>query len=149
MCRLGFPAAGADRLVCCAGRLPIPAAFIGSPAEKSLAAQSGCGGMLWTGRLTPGILPRCVAGFAGCVRARRIEARSRQNRPIAIHDYDLPAAEFYAVINSLWPDFGSAARNYSVDREDFWAEMAKSWICDSDAVEDKAARYDTDIARHD
>lgn len=71
------------------------------------------------------------------------------NHLLAIHGYDLPAAEFYAVINSLWSDFGTVARNYGVDREDFWAEMAKSWICDSDAVEDKAAKYYADIVRHD
>lgn len=57
-------------------------------------------------------------------------------------------AEFYAVINSLWSDYGKTAQKYGVDKIDYWADMAHDWLDDKDARQDKAARYYKDIVEH-
>lgn len=50
-------------------------------------------------------------------------------------------SEFWAVLNALYSDYCRVAKKYGVDRPDFYMEMAKAWLNDEDAVEDKAAAY--------
>ena len=38
-------------------------------------------------------------------------------------------------------DYFEVAKMFGVDNIDFYAAMAKAWLCDEDAVEDKARRY--------
>lgn len=54
---------------------------------------------------------------------------------------DCNPAEFYAVINAMWSDYGKVAEKYGINNVDFWAEMAKAFIMDKDAMPDKAALY--------
>lgn len=50
-------------------------------------------------------------------------------------------AEFYAVINALYSDFGKVLKGYGMDGIDIYAKLAKAWIHDKDAVENKSAVY--------
>lgn len=49
--------------------------------------------------------------------------------------------EFWAVINMMYSDYAETAKKHGVCTIDFFADMAKSWIKDKDAVEDKTAAY--------
>lgn len=57
--------------------------------------------------------------------------------------------EFYAVLNALASDYGKVARKYGVDRMEFWAEMAKAFMHDKDAVPNKVRMYYECIAKKD
>lgn len=50
-------------------------------------------------------------------------------------------AEFYAVINALYSDFGKVMKAYGMEGIDLYAKLAKAWIHDKDAVENKSAVY--------
>lgn len=49
--------------------------------------------------------------------------------------------EFYAVINAMASDYGKVAKKFGVDKAEFYAEMAKAWMDDDDAVPGKAMAY--------
>lgn len=49
--------------------------------------------------------------------------------------------EFYAVANALYSDYSEVAKKYGVTSPEFYASMAKAWMEDADAVEDKTAMY--------
>ena len=55
--------------------------------------------------------------------------------------------EFYAAMNAMYSDFHKAAKKFGVDKPEFYATMAKCFIEDPDAVEDKVAKYYECIAR--
>lgn len=55
-------------------------------------------------------------------------------------------AEFYAVMNAVWSDYGKTAQKYGVDKTDFWADLAHDWLADDDAKSNKAAIYYAEIA---
>lgn len=56
-------------------------------------------------------------------------------------------AEFYAVMNAMQSDYWQVAKKFGVDKPEFYACMAKAFIEDPDAVEDKVAMYYECIAR--
>lgn len=49
--------------------------------------------------------------------------------------------EFWAAMNAMYSDFGEMAKKYNVATPDFFAEMAKAFLMDKDAVDGKVARY--------
>lgn len=51
------------------------------------------------------------------------------------------AAEFYAAMNMMYSDYCMEARKFGVDKPEFYADMAKAFLDDKDAGEDKLARY--------
>lgn len=55
---------------------------------------------------------------------------------------------FFAVLNSVHSDYFAVAAKYGVNKPEFYIDLAKSWIDDPDAVEDKAARYFAYIVKH-
>jgi len=55
--------------------------------------------------------------------------------------FECDPAEFYATMNMLWSDYGTVAKRYGTDNVEFWAEMAKSFLMDKDAEDDKLALY--------
>lgn len=55
---------------------------------------------------------------------------------------------FWAVINALYHDYNQLAKEFQVHRPEFYAELAKAWICDEDAVENKAAMYYRYVVEH-
>lgn len=57
--------------------------------------------------------------------------------------------EFYAAMNAMQSDYWQVAKKFGVDRPEFYACMAKAFIEDPDAVDDKVAMYYECIARKD
>lgn len=49
--------------------------------------------------------------------------------------------EFYAAMNAMQSDFWPAAKRFGVDKPEFYAALAKCFIEDPDAVEDKTWMY--------
>ena len=62
--------------------------------------------------------------------------------------YHFKPCVFYAVMNMLWSDYGKTIEKHGLDRPAFWAELAKDFIEDGDAVDMKVGRYWRDIAKH-
>lgn len=54
---------------------------------------------------------------------------------------DCNPAEWYAIMNAVWSDYGKIAEKYGVNNVDFWADFTKAWLMDKDAHADKAALY--------
>ena len=61
--------------------------------------------------------------------------------------YDINCAEWYAIMNSMHADYCEVAKMFGVDNIDFYSAMAKAWLCDDDAVEDKARQYWEHVAK--
>lgn len=57
--------------------------------------------------------------------------------------------DFYAVMNAMYSDYTPVAKEFGVHRPEFYAAMAKAWICDIDAVDNKAAAYYRHVVKHD
>lgn len=56
--------------------------------------------------------------------------------------------QFWAALNMVYSDYVKVAKKHGVgDKIDFYADMAKSFLCDKDAPEDKLARYYEYIVR--
>ena len=51
-------------------------------------------------------------------------------------------------MNAMHADYFKVAKMFVVDNIDFYAAMAKAWLCDDDAVEDKARQYWEHVAKH-
>lgn len=49
--------------------------------------------------------------------------------------------EFYAAINAMYSDYYKVAEKYGLVEDEFFAELAKAFINDKDAVKDKVAAY--------
>lgn len=49
--------------------------------------------------------------------------------------------EFYAAINAMYSDYYKVAEKFDLVEDDFFAELAKAFIEDRDAVPDKVAAY--------
>jgi hypothetical protein len=62
---------------------------------------------------------------------------------------DAEPEEFWAVMNALYSDYCKVAKKHNVSTVDFYADMAKAWLEDKDAVEDKAAAYYEYVVKHD
>lgn len=49
--------------------------------------------------------------------------------------------DFFAIMNAMYSDYHKVARKFGVDKTDFYAELAKAFLDDDDAVEGKARVY--------
>ena len=98
--------------------------------------------------------PAYAQSLAGYLKANKITAE-QFNADEAIRDkarayavkeaqrgWRLDEAAFYAVMNSLWSDYGATIQRRGMDSTDLWADLARDWLCD------KAARYYADIVEH-
>lgn len=56
--------------------------------------------------------------------------------------------EMYAIMNAMYADYHHVAKKFGVDRDEFYACMAKAWLEDADAVPDKAAQYYAHVVNH-
>lgn len=56
--------------------------------------------------------------------------------------------EFWVIMNAMYSDYCKVAKRYGVDRPEFFAELAKAWLEDKDAVPNKAAMYYDCIVKH-
>lgn len=61
---------------------------------------------------------------------------------------DVEPAEFFAVMNAMYSDYYEVARKHNVHSADFYADLAKAWLKDKDAVPNKAAMYYECIVKH-
>lgn len=61
---------------------------------------------------------------------------------------DCDPYEFWAVMNALYSDFGKVLKKYGIDQAEAYAHLAKAWIHDDDAVEDKAKAYFEHVVQH-
>lgn len=55
--------------------------------------------------------------------------------------------DFYAAMNMIFSDYGEVARKMGTDRAEFYAHMAKAFLCDDDARENKISRYERYIGK--
>lgn len=49
--------------------------------------------------------------------------------------------EFFAMINAMYSDYCKVAQKFGVNKPEFYGSLAKAWMDDKDAVEDKTAVY--------
>lgn len=61
---------------------------------------------------------------------------------------DCDPVEFYAALNAVYSDFGAIAKKHGVSNVEFFADLARAWLDDEDAVPDKAAAYYEYIVKH-
>lgn len=54
---------------------------------------------------------------------------------------DLEPAEFFAIMNALYSDYDPIFKKHGVSKIEFYADMAKAWLEDKDAVPNKAMAY--------
>lgn len=54
---------------------------------------------------------------------------------------ELDPVEFYATINMLYSDYGAVAMKYGIAGAEFWVDLAKAFLEDKDAKEDKLQLY--------
>ena len=54
---------------------------------------------------------------------------------------DLEPAEFFAIMNALYSDYDPIFKKHGVSKIEFYADMAKAWLEDKDAVKNKAMAY--------
>jgi len=75
--------------------------------------------------------------------------RAEARRLMMQHNIRCDEDTFYAVLNSVYSDYAKVAKKYGIgERTDFYADMAKAWIEDKDAVKEKAAAYFTYVVKH-
>lgn len=54
---------------------------------------------------------------------------------------DCDPVEFFALLNMLYSDYSQLAKTYGVNSVDFYADMAKAFLDDEDAVDNKLMAY--------
>ena len=57
------------------------------------------------------------------------------------YGYQCDPLEFYVALNMMKSDYSKAAAQLGMDKEEFYAAMAKAFLMDEDAHKDKLARY--------
>ena len=55
--------------------------------------------------------------------------------------------EFYVAINMMYSDYCEVARQMGLDRSEYYANMAKAFLCDEDAGENKLQKYFTKVVK--
>lgn len=56
--------------------------------------------------------------------------------------------QFYAALNAVYSDFGAVAKKHGVSNVEFFADLAKAWLDDDDAVPNKASAYYEYVVKH-
>ena len=59
-----------------------------------------------------------------------------KEKNVDVHPYD-----FYAVLNMMYSDYCKVAHKFGVNHRDFYIEMAKAFLEDKDAAEEKTVIY--------
>ena len=63
-------------------------------------------------------------------------------------EIDCDPVKFFAVLNAVYSDYSAVAKKHGVNKMDFYADLAKAWLEDDDAMEDKAGKYFRYIVKH-
>ena len=61
--------------------------------------------------------------------------------------YSHRPCEFWAVMNSIYSDYGKTMAKYGADKPEVWAALAHDWLDDADAEPGKTGRYFRDIVK--
>lgn len=61
---------------------------------------------------------------------------------------ECPPEQFYAILNAVYSDYCKVAKKHNVNTIDFYSDLAKAWLDDSDAVPDKASAYYEYVVKH-
>lgn len=75
------------------------------------------------------------------------EDAMRYARKMGLDDEEI-FPSYWTVMNALVTDYEDVARKHGVHKPEFYADLAKAWICDEDAVENKAAMYYRYVVEH-
>lgn len=63
------------------------------------------------------------------------------NQLMAQKNIDCDPAEFYAAVNMMYSDYCKVAKQYNINTVDFYFAMAKAFLDDADAGDDKIEKY--------
>lgn len=55
--------------------------------------------------------------------------------------FDCNRLEWWVAMNAMYSDYSKVAKKHNVNNVDFYADLAKAWLHDADAVDEKAAAY--------
>lgn len=61
---------------------------------------------------------------------------------------DCDPVQFYAALNAVYSDFYAVAKKHGVSNIEFFADLAKAWLDDQDAVPDKLSAYYAHVVEH-
>lgn len=61
---------------------------------------------------------------------------------------DSDPTQFYAAMNAMYSDYCKVAKKHNVNSVDFYADMAKAFLADKDAADNKLALYYEYIVEH-
>lgn len=56
--------------------------------------------------------------------------------------------EFWAILHAVYSDYSKVFKKYGMDQPEIYASVAKAWLEDEDAVEDKAKAYFEHVVQH-
>lgn len=70
------------------------------------------------------------------------EAKSLKDR-LSFHDVD--PVEFYVAVNMVYSDYCAIAKQYGVDKPEFYGHLAKAFLMDKDAGPDKLRKYFSEV----
>lgn len=70
-----------------------------------------------------------------------MEKAKAMARKIGVSTAGQRFVEFYAIVNAMYSDYHQVAMKHGVDNADFYADLAKAWLEDADAVQNKARVY--------
>ena len=62
--------------------------------------------------------------------------------------YHGPEYKFWVIMNAMYSDYCKVAKKYGMDRPEYYADLAKAWLEDRDAVPEKAGLYYRYIVQH-
>ena len=62
--------------------------------------------------------------------------------------YHGPEYKFWVIMNAMYSDYCKVAKKYGMDRPEYYADLAKAWLEDKDAVPEKAGLYYRYIVQH-
>ena len=66
----------------------------------------------------------------------------KAKRMLEERDLDVDPVDWYAILNAVYADYCGVAMRYGlIGESEFFADLAEAWLCDDDAVENKAAMY--------
>ncbi len=74
--------------------------------------------------------------------------RDQTDQVLAQKGYDCDPTEFFAILNNVYSDYSAVAKKHGVNNIDFYVDLAKAWLCDKDAVKNKAAAYFEYVVKH-
>lgn len=67
--------------------------------------------------------------------------KEQTTQVMAKRGFDCDPIEWWVAMNAMYSDYAKVAKKHNVNNIDFYADLAKAWLHDADAVDGKAAAY--------